>query len=1011
MNRNTDEEMNQESTASNPGKKYWLSLRDRAGTPEYRALVAHEFPDGTAELFTSMNRRTFMTVMGASMALAGLTSCRRPEEEIVPYVSRPEEITLGNALQYATSMTLGTEVHSLLVTAREGRPVHISGNALEARGGSGAHPWASASILDLYDPDRSQHAVRAGLPATVQDFIGVWTPLSAKYAENGGTGLALLLRPYASPTMTRLVDAFRAAFPAAVVAVYDPVSDAHMLEGHRRAFGRALRPVFDFTLADVVVALDADLFGTEYDAFGHARDFAAQRRVTTATDTMNRLYVVEPGLSQTAALADHRLRIPASRIPGVAAALLHALAARGLAVPAAVLSSAKPGTDADATWIDAVAEDLLAHRGRGIVAAGRGQDPAVHALVAVINALLGNAGQTVQYAAQPFAAESDPAALADLTMYMRAGKVETLVILGGNPVYDGPADLDFRGALTSVGTSIHAGTHRDETARACTWHLPLRHYLEAWGDVSSMRGHLGIVQPLIAPLYADGISDIELLALLSGNAAAKGVELVKATWQTLVPGMNERAWRGVLHDGTFPRAILLEAPAPDASTVAAALRPALFAPPALSPTQLEVTFRPSFAVHDGRFANNGWLQEFPDPVTKLTWDNAAILSRRTAAALGLKDGDLVRLSISGRETPMPIWTMPGHADHCVTLTLGYGRMNAGRVGTGAGFNAYRLRTSMAMYHGVGLTAGAPFATHDMACVQDHHGLDVERMAREGIQERLPQLYREGTLAEYRTHPDFAKERVEMLPLVSSWDEHPYDRGHQWGMSIDLNTCIGCGACTIACQSENNIPVVGKRMVMNGREMHWIRIDRYFTGDVDNPGVRVMPVGCQHCEMAPCEQVCPVAATSHDEEGLNVMTYNRCIGTRYCSNNCPYKVRRFNFHNYTADLPETVRMAQNPDVTVRFRGVMEKCTYCTQRIERGKIAAKRDGRPLQDGDISPACEQSCPTRAIVFGDINDPASRVTAEKKRDRDYALLGEFNLRPRTTFLARLRNPNPRLG
>jgi MoCo/4Fe-4S cofactor protein with predicted Tat translocation signal len=997
--------------APETGKAYWLSLRDRNDTPEYRALVEREFPEGTLELASSMNRRSFLTLMGASMALAGLTSCRRPVEEIVPYVSKPEEITPGNALQYATSMPLGTEIHSLLVQAREGRPVKIMGNPLDARTGSASTAWAGASILGLYDPDRSQTALAGTAESNVQTFVGAWTPLHAKYQANGGAGLGLLCQPFASPTLLRQLDAFRAAFPAATVATWDPVSDRAQLEGHGAVFGRPLRAIYDFSQADVVVALDADLFGTEYGAFENARGFAARRRVEKPGDTMNRLYVVEPSLSQTAALADHRLRLHAGGIPAFTAILLmNVLADARLPIPASILAAVPADPPKDAEWIAAVAADLIKHRGRSIVAAGRGQHPAVHALVALINSVLGNTGQTVRYAAQPFASESDPESLATLTMLMRASKIETLVILGGNPVFDAPADLEFATALANVGTSVHVGLHRDETANACTWHVPLRHYLEAWGDVSSMHGHVGVIQPLIEPLYADGVSDVEMLALIAGGKLEKGYDIVKATWQQLSPGLSERAWRGILHDGLLPREIALEAPVPAADAVAALMSRTLFAPPALSAANMELTFRLSPGVHDGRYANNGWLQEFPDPVTKLTWDNAALMSRRTASELGLKDGDLVRLTCAGRETPMPVWTMPGQADYCVTVALGYGRKHAGRVGTGVGFNTYRLRRSDALYHSTQLTVGPAFAVHKLACVQDHHGLDVEKMAREGIQERLPQLYREATLGEYGKKPTFAKERVEMPELRSMWDDHGYKDGHQWGMSIDLNACIGCGACTIACQSENNIPVVGKKMVLNGREMHWIRIDRYFTGDEDDPGVRVMPLACHHCEMAPCEQVCPVAATSHDAEGLNVMTYNRCIGTRYCSNNCPYKVRRFNFHNYTGDIPETVQMAQNPDVTVRFRGVMEKCTYCTQRITRGKTAAKVEGRALKDGDIATACEQSCPTQAIVFGDLNDPASRVSQEKTRDRDYALLGEFNLRPRTTFLARLRNPNPML-
>ncbi|MBR9979014.1 MAG: TAT-variant-translocated molybdopterin oxidoreductase [Bacteroidetes bacterium] len=998
-------------TTMNTGKQYWLSLRDKENTPAYRAILEREFPEGTLVAAGGIDRRTFLTLMGASLALAGLTSCRRPEEEIVPYVSKPEELTIGNALQYATSMPLGTEAHSLLVTAREGRPISIQGNPLDTATGSASTVWANASILNLYDPDRSQHVYAGMAQSPVATFLDTWSSLYATQKENGGESLALLCRPSASPTLDRLLGAFRTVFPSALVATWDPVSDTAILEGHRIAFGRPLRAQYDFTHADIILALDADPFGNDYDAFANARGFATRRQVDSADATMNRLYVVEPSLTQTAALADHRLRLEAGRIPGFAATLLDALAERGLPVPASLRTLNPADTMIDSRWINAVADDLLAHRGQSLVVAGRGQHASVHALVAVINHLLGNSGRSVQYVTQPHAHESDPDSLRTLTTAMNEGKVETLIILGGNPVFDAAVDLDFRSALSKVGVSIHAGLHRDETAHACTWHLPLRHYLEAWGDVSSLHGHFGVIQPLIEPLYKDGISDVELLALLTTGVLEKGHDIVRETWEGIIPGLPAHTWRGILHDGLFPRDIDVETPVPAIDAIATQLSADLFTPVALSRENMEVLFRLSPAVHDGRFANNGWLQEFPDPVTKLTWDNAALISQRTAGELELQDGDLVRLTIQGRETPMPVWVLPGQADYCVTLLLGYGRRHAGRVGTGCGFNSYRLRGTDNLYTARGLGIGPTFARHKLACVQDHHGLDVERMAREGVQERLPMIYREGTLEQYRTHPTFAKDLVVAPPLRSSWEHHDYSEGHQWGMSIDLNACIGCGSCTIACQSENNIPVVGKDQVLNGREMHWIRIDRYYTGDIDDPGVRVMPLACHHCEMAPCEQVCPVAATSHDEEGLNVMTYNRCIGTRYCSNNCPYKVRRFNFYNYTRDLPESVHMVQNPDVTVRFRGVMEKCTYCTQRITRGKIKAKIEGRQLADGDIRVACEDACPTQAIVFGDINDPDSRVSRHKRRDLDYTLLSEYNLRPRTTFLARLRNPNPALS
>lgn len=989
------------------GKEYWLSLRDKADTDEYRSMTAREFPEGPLTPPAAMKRRTFMTLMGASIALAGLTSCRRPEEEIVPYVSKPEEVTPGNILRFATSMPMGTDNASLLVDSREGRPVKIAGNDRHPMTGSACAVWASASILELYDPDRSQQIKLGDEPSTAAAFTEFWTGKHKSFLENGGEGLALLCRPSASPTLHRLLNAFRAAFPAATVAVHDPVNDHNVLKGSETAFGRPLRPRHDYSRADVLLALDADLFGSEYDAVAAARAFASRRRIASADEGMNRLYVVEPTLTQTAALADHRLRLPAGMVPAFTAALAHALQEKGLALSGETLAALPTSDDIDRTWIDAVADDLLAHRGRAVIAAGRGQPSAVHALVALLNQALDNTGRTVHYAAQPYATESDPTALISLTEEMKAGNVDTMIILDCNPVFDAPADLGFRTLIENVGTVVHTGLYHDETGRACRWHLPLRHYLESWSDVSSLHGHLGVIQPMIEPLYAEGFSDVELLHLLATGSTEKGYDIVRQSWAKLIPGMDERSWRGILHDGLYPSAILLETPSVNSAAVAGAIDTHVFTAVMPSRDNMELVFRISPAVHDGRYANNAWLQEFPDPVTKLTWDNAALISTATAKELGLKDGDLVRLSTEGLETPMPVWLLPGQADNTVTVTLGYGRRAAGRVGTGVGFNVYRLRRASTPYIDRGLRVGPAFARHDLACVQDHHGLDTERMAREGVRERLPMIYREGTMEEYAAHPTFAEERVHMLPLKNPWDDHRYDEGHQWGMTIDLNACIGCGACTIACQSENNIPVVGKEQVLNGREMHWIRVDRYYRGDEENPGMRAMPVACHHCEMAPCEQVCPVAATSHDEEGLNVMTYNRCIGTRYCSNNCPYKVRRFNFYNYTKDLPEVMHMAQNPDVSVRFRGVMEKCTYCTQRITRAKIDAKREGRVLADGDITAACEEACPTQAIVFGDINDPESRVSRQKNNNRDYGLLAEFNLRPRTSYLARLTNPN----
>ncbi len=990
-------------------KQYWRSIAHLENDDRVRELMEREFPEGTVELASTIDRRNFLGLMGASLALAGLTGCRRPEERIVPYVSKPEEITLGIPQQYATSMPLGTENFPLLVESHEGRPTKLMGNP-QCATGTATMPWTSASVLDLYDPDRSQHVRERGAPVFAGSFTAAWGGMRAALAASGGEGFALLLEPYASPTMHRLVSALRAAYPKAVVAVWSPVNDERIHEGLRLATGSLLQPAYDYAKADVVLTLDADILGTETGALAASRGFAARRRVRSTKDTMNRLYVVENALTQTSAMADHRLPLATRMTGAFAAALCLALAEQGVTIPGVDVSNYAMHPF-DRSWLAAVAGDLARARGRGLVVAGRRQPAEVHALVAAINGALGNIGVTVQYVTQPHSAAASTASLVALVDAMKAGSVKTLVMLGGNPAYTAASDLGFGALLEGITTSVHLSTHEDETSELSTWHIPQTHYLESWGDVSGLEGRLGVVQPLIAPLYDACRSDIEVLSLLVTGTEAKGYDLVRETWTAVLPALGfETAFRTVLHDGVHAVPMQVASVAVNASAVGAAIAARPFARNNPSPTELELAFTLSPTLHDGRYANNGWLLEFPDPVTKLTWDNAAIMSRATAEALGVKNNDLVRLSLAGRDGVAPVFVMPGQAEGSVTFALGWGRRRAGRIGTNRGFNAYRLRTTAGDF-AIGLTATRVDSAFELACVQDHHGLDEEKLAADGIAERLPFIVREGTIEEYRHEPAFAKERVHMPPLRSMWDDHVYDKGHQWGMTIDLNACTGCGACTVACQSENNIPIVGKEQVLNGREMHWIRIDRYFSGTVEQPIVLMQPMACVHCEMAPCEQVCPVAATTHDEEGLNTMTYNRCIGTRYCSNNCPYKVRRFNFFNYQKDMPETLQMAMNPEVSVRFRGVMEKCTYCTQRISLGKIAAKRDGRALADGDIATACEQACPTQAIVFGDINDPKSRVVEMKKNERDYALLGELNVRPRTTFLARLRNPNPDLG
>jgi molybdopterin-containing oxidoreductase family iron-sulfur binding subunit len=696
-------------------------------------------------------------------------------------------------------------------------------------------------------------------------------------------------------------------------------------------------------------------------------------------------------------MADHRVRVRSSEIGAFAMALAQRLRARGVNLPVGGMQMY--GDHAfDERWMDAVADELTRHRGACLVVAGRQQPPNLHALVFAINNGLGNIGKTIEYCEYADAALPRRADLKSLTAGIHAGSVETLVVLGGNPVYGTPVDAGFAAAFGKAGETIHLASHYDETSREAKWHLPRAHLLESWGDARAADGTLSVVQPLIEPLFG-GHSDIEVASLLVSGRDRRGYELVREAWKNILPAVDyEKTWQRVLHDGILagsetPRV----QPALDAASVTQALSDKPL--PQQRVNGLDLSFTASPTLYDGRFANNGWLQELPDTVTKITWDNAAIISSATAENLGLKSGDVVRLSVDERAIELPVWIQPGHADDAVSLSLGYGRTAAGRVGTGVGVNAFQLQSQANPDIISGARITPALRTHALATTQNH-----------GSMEGRP-IVREATLDELRLNPDFADEMAEHPPLQSLWQEHDYGEGYQWGMSIDLNACTGCSACTIACQSENNIPIVGAEQVSRGREMHWIRIDRYYTGDGDNPDVVHQPVACQHCENAPCEQVCPVAATMHSEDGLNTMVYNRCIGTRYCSNNCPYKVRRFNFFNYTKDTPELVKMAMNPNVTVRFRGVMEKCTYCVQRISRARIVAKEESRDIADGELVSACQQACPADAIVFGNINNPNSRVSQMKKRDRRYELLAELNVKPRTSYRAKLRNPNPKLA
>ncbi len=984
---------------------HWRSLQELAASEDFRRHLEAEFPTGIEPPANGLSRRRFLQIMAASAAMASLTGCRWPEEKIVPFAKQPAGTTPGETRLYATAMELGGVAVPLLATSYDGRPIKIDGNPDHPASLGGASAIAQASVLDLYDVDRSRTVVRRDggreIAATWDDF--------AKAAAAAGRNLCILAEPSLSPSRRRLQDELQQAAPQLRWFEHDPVDDRDVREGAARAFGGPHRDVPWLEHAKVIGDFDANLLHDHPLALRNARMFARGRRPVAGQ--MNRLYVFEPVVSPTGVVADHRQPTAAVDVPFALAVLAGELFVnQHLAVPAgAGFSAADLGPWAAQAaaheTLRALAADLLAHRGAGLVAVGSRQPAGAHHLAHVINAALGNAGTTVTYQPLPAGAPG----LAELADALAAGQVETLVILGGNPVATAPADVDFAAALGRARTSIHLSGHQDATSRRCTWHVPRAHYLESWGDAVAGDGSVVAVQPLIEPLFG-GRSDLELLACLLGNPAAKGHDVVRASFHQREGGLGEaprnnprfeERWRVFLHDGFLPAAGRGETPALAATAGLDLPR----AQAKLSPENLELIIKADPCLHDGRFADNAWLQELPDFATKLAWDNVASLSPATAAALHVEHGDLLELSFQGRAQLMPCYVLPGHAANSVSVTLGYGREDAGRVGRGVGHDAYRLRSRSARHGGVGLTVRRTGKTYPLACTQDHHAIDP--IGYQERERRVGSLVHEGTLEHYTEHPDFVDHLgLHHPPLVSLWDEKEYT-GHKWGMSIDLSVCIGCNACVMACQAENNIPVVGKVEVGRSREMHWLRIDRYFQGDPENPRVAAQPIACAHCEMAPCEGVCPVAATVHTEEGLNAMAYNRCVGTRYCANNCPYKVRRFNWFNNQDKLTETGLLVLNPEVTVRSRGVMEKCTYCVQRIQNAKIKAKGERRPLADGEITPACAQTCPTEAIVFGDLNDRESRVAKLREDKRSYDLLAFLNIKPRTHFMARIRNPH----
>jgi MoCo/4Fe-4S cofactor protein with predicted Tat translocation signal len=1002
-----------------PADRYWRSLDDLAGTPEFEAWAAREFPSFLDEALPPASRRQFLKVMGASAALAGLTACRWPSEEIVPFAYRPEGVVPGVPKQYASAFELDGAALGLLVTSWDGRPIKVEGNPSHPSSLGRTTARAQALVLEMYDPDRSRGVVRAGKePATAEDFDGFVSDHWARLRAEAGRGFVVLARPTSSVTLADLRARLLEVYPQARWVEWAPVSRDAERAGTALAFGRPLRPLAHLDRARVLVSLDDDVLCEGPNGVRHAHDFAQGRKV--AEGRMHRLFAVESAYSLTGANADHRIALPPSQLPTAAACLAAALAARGVTLPAEVAAAVVPlASHVLAETMDPLAEALAGARGESVVLAGEGQPPEVHALVHVLNVALGNAGRTVVYLDVP--GEARPAgadALRELTEAMAAGTVDTLLILGGNPAYDAPADLAFAERLRTVRTSVHLSLYLDETSRRCSWHVPQAHDLESWGDARGWDGTYGVVQPLIEPLYG-GRTAIEVLGAILGEPAVRGHELVRRSFARLTgtaatAPLDEGRWRDALHAGLVPGTAWPEwipEPGP-AGWVGGLVKPR----PRPAEGQLELVFRASPGLHDGRFANNGWLMEMPDPLTKMTWGNAAIVGPETAEALRLRLGDRVRLRTERGQVVLPVYVMPGQPTGTAALHLGYGRTSCGRVGDGVGTDVYPLRTSGSLHQALA-TLEPTGERETLAVTQDHHAIDT--LGAKERAERVPTLVREMTWEDlqagrkaapapegpgHEPHEPAEEAGVPPPKPPQLWRSFSYE-GHKWGMAIDLNACVGCNACTVACQAENNIPVVGRDEVTRGREMHWIRVDRYFQGEPGKPRVVFQPVPCMHCENAPCEPVCPVAATVHDREGLNVMVYNRCVGTRYCSNNCPYKVRRFNWFNNHKKDDAILAMVYNPDVTVRGRGVMEKCTFCTQRIERVKIQAKNERRPVRDGEVVPACAQACPAEAITFGDLNDETSVVRRQQTDARAYGMLEELNTRPRVRYMAKVRN------
>lgn len=1052
---------NDSATNASPSSnrsRYWRSLSELHESEDFKQYLHREFPVAASEFPEGVSRRRWLQLMGASLAVAGATGCRYPEEQIAPFVLRPEGRVPGEVYSRSTNFELAGRVYNLLINNIDGRPIKIEPNTDHPSGG-GTDAYVQACVLGLYDPDRSRgddgvilRREKDARPKQVgwDTFETLSGNLVRSAAASGGKGVAVLTTPSTSPTNARQLGEFKKRYPESVIARYDGVNDGVMRAATNKVFGKSLSQSLQLGEAKVIVSIQSDILGNAPGFVSNARGFAEKR--DPVNGEMSRLYVVEANYTLTGAAADSRLAIRPSQMP----AFISELGRRVEAMKSGEAHSHVEGgpfnelgaEDRLERFLDALAHDVHEAGEGAVIVVGEHLGADAVAAGIQMNQQLGSLGKLQKFSPE-VDGQLDVVSLADLTNKMTAGEVDTLLILDGNPVFTCPGDIDFAGALASVENSIYLGAYDDETAELCGWSLPLAHPLESWGDCVNEAGDYGVCQPQILPLLG-GRTVSEVLALVTGSEETEGSAIVRRTADSIGSALSDRQWRKLLHDG-FSKELVIQSGTPSPSGSAKELTAdAPSATTEISQDDIEIVFSAADGLYDGRFANNGWLQEMPQSLTKLTWDNAAIVSPATAKALKVEHGDQIALrNQSEGLVTLPVYVMPGIAPGVVAAAIGYGRTRAGVVGglaseevDAVGVDVSPIRTSDSMLVAYAMEARPRYTKYDLNTTQDHWAID--ELGQDETERRSFNLVREGTVELLKNIPEFvdATPKAPHVPQVGEYGspfEEPInviekkneeDGGQlpQWGMSIDLSKCIGCNACVVACQSENNVPIVGKEQVGNSREMHWLRVDRYFQGDEENADVVQEPVACMHCETAPCEQVCPVAATVHTEEGINAMTYNRCIGTRYCANNCPFKVRRFNYFNYNEDVGQGYginayqgniesanrklqQLVLNPDVSVRGRGVMEKCTYCIQRVEQGKITAMKDGRrPIQDGDVITACQAACPTRAIDFGNIADPESAVSKKRADVRSYGMLEQLNVKPRTEYLARVRNPHPSL-